>query len=211
MTLLALAVGDGGSSIRSEPILHADDQALQRGRAAFETLRVYAGRPFGLDEHLDRLAGSAERIGLPPVGRDELARTCATALDAAGEPDCVLRFYWTGGREGDEPGERARDVSPAARRATTSCVPAASSLISLQLGIDAALRAAVALAARRREVDELCGQHGRRGGGASAAGRTTPSSSRATGRARGPRHERLVARRDRRSARRPSISASSPA
>ena len=46
-------------------MLRADDEALLRGRAAFETIRVYGGRPFRLAEHLDRLAGSAERIGLP--------------------------------------------------------------------------------------------------------------------------------------------------
>ena len=141
MTLLALAVRDRGRVDPGEPILHADDQALQRGRAAFETLRVYAGRPFGLDEHLDRLAGSAERIGLPPVGRDELHELARTALDAAGEPECVLRFYWTGGRDG---GERASAL------AMVNSLPSGydemrargSSLISLQLGIDAALRAA---------------------------------------------------------------------
>ena len=40
---------------------------FSRGRAAFETLRVYGGRPFRLEAHLERLAGSAERLGLEPV------------------------------------------------------------------------------------------------------------------------------------------------
>ena len=65
MTLLSVAVGDRGVVDPSEPVLRADDEALLRGRAAFETIRVYGGRPFKLAEHLDRLAGSAERIGLP--------------------------------------------------------------------------------------------------------------------------------------------------
>ena len=63
MTLVALAVLGRGVVAPDEPVLHADDEALLRGRAAFETLRVYAGRPFRLDDHLARLAGSAERIG----------------------------------------------------------------------------------------------------------------------------------------------------
>ena len=44
----------------AQPWLRADDEAVLRGRAAFETLRVYAGRPFRLAEHLERLTGSAE-------------------------------------------------------------------------------------------------------------------------------------------------------
>ena len=58
MTLLALAVGGRGVVDPSEPVLRADDEALMRGRAAFETIRVYDGTPFKLAEHLERLAGS---------------------------------------------------------------------------------------------------------------------------------------------------------
>ena len=90
-----LAVGDRGVVDPSEPVLRADDEALLRGRAAFETIRVYGGRPFKLAQHLDRLAGSAERIGLPAVNRLELEELAQQALDAAAEPDAVLRLYWT--------------------------------------------------------------------------------------------------------------------
>jgi len=76
-------------------VLRADDEALVRGRAAFETLRVYSGRPFRLAEHLERLAGSADRIGLPAVNRLELEELAAQALEAAGVPDAVLRLFWT--------------------------------------------------------------------------------------------------------------------
>jgi 4-amino-4-deoxychorismate lyase len=95
MTLLSLAVGGRGVVDPSEPVLRADDEALTRGRAAFETIRVYGGRPFKLAEHLDRLAGSAERIGLPDVNRLELEELAHQALEAAGAPDAVLRLYWT--------------------------------------------------------------------------------------------------------------------
>ncbi len=141
MTLLALAVRERGLVEPGEPILYADDQALQRGRAAFETLRVYAGRPFGLEEHLDRLAGSAERIGLPPVGRDELEDLARIALDAADEPECVLRFYWTGGREGTDRATALAMVNPLPT-GYDELRARGLRLISLQLGIDAALRAA---------------------------------------------------------------------
>ena len=95
MSVLALAVGGRGVVDPSEPVLRADDEALMRGRAAFETIRVYGGRPFKLAEHLDRLAGSAERIGLPDVNRLELEELARQALEAAGVPDAVLRLFWT--------------------------------------------------------------------------------------------------------------------
>ena len=95
MSLLAVAVGGRGVVDPSEPVLRADDEALLRGRAAFETVRVYGGKPFKLAEHLARLAGSAERIGLPDVNRLELEELAQQALEAAGAPDAVLRLYWT--------------------------------------------------------------------------------------------------------------------
>jgi 4-amino-4-deoxychorismate lyase len=95
VNLLAVAVGGRGVVDPAEPVLRADDEAFLRGRAAFETLRVYGGEPFRLAEHLARLAGSAERIGLPTVNTLELEELARLALDAAGEPDCVLRFFWT--------------------------------------------------------------------------------------------------------------------
>ena len=95
MTLLAVAVNGRGVVDPKEPVLRADDEALLRGRAAFETIRVYGGKPFKLPEHLDRLAASAERIGLPAVNRLELDELARQALDAAGVPDSVLRVIWT--------------------------------------------------------------------------------------------------------------------
>ncbi len=100
MTLLALAVLGRGVVPPEEPVLHADDEALLRGRAAFETMRVYGGRPFRLDDHLARLAGSAARIGLPAVDDDACHALARDALGAAGAGDAVLRLYWTAGREG---------------------------------------------------------------------------------------------------------------
>jgi 4-amino-4-deoxychorismate lyase len=95
VTLLAVAVNGRGVVDPEEPVLRADDEALLRGRAAFETIRVYGGKPFKLAEHLDRLAASAERIGLPAVNRLELDELARQALDAAGVPDSVLRLIWT--------------------------------------------------------------------------------------------------------------------
>jgi 4-amino-4-deoxychorismate lyase len=76
---------------------------LLRGRAAFETLRVYGGLPFRLEEHLERLAASAGRIGLVPADAGELRSLAAAALAEAGEQDAVLRLLWTPGRDGGSP------------------------------------------------------------------------------------------------------------
>ncbi len=94
-SLLALAVGGRGVVDPAEPVLRADDEALLRGRAAFETVRVYGGEGFRLSEHLARLAQSAERIGLPTVNGLELEDLAGQAIEAAGVPDAVLRLYWT--------------------------------------------------------------------------------------------------------------------
>ena len=98
MNLLSVAVGGRGLVPVDEPVLQADDEALLRGRAAFETLRVYGGRPFRIEDHLARMRGSAERLGIPfPDGFEQLA---VEALEEAGEPQAALRLYLTPGREG---------------------------------------------------------------------------------------------------------------
>ena len=103
MTLLALAVSGRGVVDPGEPVLRADDEALLRGRAAFETMRVYGGRPFRLDEHLARLAASASRIGLAPLDADEARGLAEAALAQADERDAVLRLLWTPGPDGGGP------------------------------------------------------------------------------------------------------------
>ncbi len=84
------------------PVLAADDEGFTRGRAAFETMRVYDGRPFRLEPHLARLAASAERIGLDLPDQGEVARLASMALEQAGLSDAVLRLYWTPGSPGGE-------------------------------------------------------------------------------------------------------------
>jgi 4-amino-4-deoxychorismate lyase len=96
--LLAVAVAGRGSVAPGEPVVHADDEALLRGRAAFETLRVYRGRPFRFGDHLQRMEASAARLGIPWLGGFE--QLAGEALAAVGARDAVLRLYLTAGREG---------------------------------------------------------------------------------------------------------------
>ena len=97
MTTLALAVTGRGLLDPSEPVVRADDEALLRGRAAFETLKVYGGRPFRIEAHLDRLIASAESIGLPPVERRRLQVLAGLVLPRADGGDASLRLVWTAG------------------------------------------------------------------------------------------------------------------
>ena len=103
MTLLALAVTGRGLVDPHEPAVRADDEALLRGRAAFETLRIYAGRPFCLDAHLDRLEASAEVLALPRVERRRMEVLTGLVLPRAEQGDAVLRLVWTAGPQGGPP------------------------------------------------------------------------------------------------------------
>jgi len=94
---LAAAVVGRGLVDPAAPLVAADDEGFARGRAAFETLRVYGGRPFRLEEHLERLRASSTRLGLPEPGADELRDVAEAALAQAAIGDAVLRLYWTPG------------------------------------------------------------------------------------------------------------------
>jgi 4-amino-4-deoxychorismate lyase len=141
MTVLALAVGGRGLVDPDERVLHADDEALLRGKAAFETIRVYGGRPFKLGEHLDRLAGSAARLGLRDGQIEQFGELVGTAIAGAGERDAVLRLYLTAGREGEG--------DPTAIAMVSELPPLLEELrargirlVSLPLGVEADARAA---------------------------------------------------------------------
>jgi 4-amino-4-deoxychorismate lyase len=99
VTLVALAQLGRGVVPVDEPVLYVDDEGVLRGRAVFETLRVYGGVPFKLDQHLERLAASAERLRLPPPPHDEFEAAANQVIMAAPHPDATLRFLWTAGRE----------------------------------------------------------------------------------------------------------------
>jgi 4-amino-4-deoxychorismate lyase len=136
---LALAVLGQGLVDPDTPIIHADDAGLLRGLAAFETLRVYGGRPFALAQHLERLGSSAARmqLELPPVS--DLEALAGDALRAAGVADCSLRFTVTGGR-----GDGAGSVAMASVLALPADLETTRhdgiALVALQLGLDPRLR-----------------------------------------------------------------------
>ena len=70
-----LASVDGRITETPEALIPAADDGLLRGDGVFEVIRLYNGRPFALEEHLDRLERSAAAIELHidrPAFEDEI-------------------------------------------------------------------------------------------------------------------------------------------
>jgi branched-chain amino acid aminotransferase len=101
---LAVAVSGRGLVDPELPTVRVDDEAVSRGRAAFETLRVYDGKPFRLAQHVERMCRSSATLGLPPPDPRAVEELAQLALGAAGAegPDLVLRLYWTPGPPGGD-------------------------------------------------------------------------------------------------------------
>jgi len=165
MSVLALAVTGRGLIDPAEPVIRADDEALLRGRAAFETLRVYGGRPFRLEAHLDRLTASAASIGLPAVERRRLQVLVGLVLPKASGGDASLRLVWTAGPTGGVPSALALLnsipdwIEPARERGATavSLLGVRASAPWLLPGVKStsyAVNMAAEAEARRRGVDE---------------------------------------------------------
>jgi branched-chain amino acid aminotransferase len=87
---------DGRIVPTPEARVPASDDGLLRGDGVFEVIRLYAGRPFALAEHLDRLERSAAAIELP-VEREPLEGEIDALLEEFGQDDAQLRLVITRG------------------------------------------------------------------------------------------------------------------
>jgi branched-chain amino acid aminotransferase len=96
MNVLAVAVAGRGLVEPHVAVFRADDEALLRGRAVFETTRVYDGRPFRLDAHVERLRASSARVRLSAPDPGACAEQVEAVVAAAGAGDLAVRLYWTG-------------------------------------------------------------------------------------------------------------------
>lgn len=75
------------------------DRGFLYGDSVFETVRTYGGKPFALDEHLERLQRSAELVYIPmPARADQLAREVWECLRAANNPESYIRAMITRGQ-----------------------------------------------------------------------------------------------------------------
>ncbi len=89
---------DGRRVDGADAVISVKDEGLLRGDGVFEVLRIYGGRLFALDDHLERLGRSAQ--GLRQALELEAIRADALLLaEEAGGRDAVLRIVATrGGR-----------------------------------------------------------------------------------------------------------------
>ncbi len=93
-----LASLDGRISAPHEAVIPVTEEGFLRGDGAFEVLRVYGGRPFALDDHLRRLAGSAAGLRLE-ADLSAVRADVEAVLAQAGPSDGILRIVLTrGGR-----------------------------------------------------------------------------------------------------------------
>lgn len=93
-----LASVDGAITATAEATIPLKDDGVYRGDGAFEVIRLYAGRPFALGEHIDRLQRSAAAIELE-FDRAALQREIDALLVEAGPVAGQLRLIVTrGGR-----------------------------------------------------------------------------------------------------------------
>lgn len=79
----------------NEASISVFDHALLRGDGCFEALRSYRGKPFALNEHLDRLHRSAELLDIELPPRSWLEAWIAEV--AADGGDCAVRIVVTRG------------------------------------------------------------------------------------------------------------------
>ena len=96
------------------------DHGLLTGDGVFETLRIYRGTPFARRRHLERLARSAQGLGLRLPERD-LGRAMEEVTAANGLTDGRLRLTVTGGVA--PLGSDRGDAIPMTIVATSALVP----------------------------------------------------------------------------------------
>jgi len=124
MATAHLACLDGAVMPAADAVVPATDEGLLRGDGVFEVLRLYGGRPFALDEHLERLAHSAENLRLP-IDLAAVRADVDRLLDVAGgEPDPgMLRIVLTRGGRRLLLTESLPAHAPAIRLATVTYAP----------------------------------------------------------------------------------------
>jgi branched-chain amino acid aminotransferase len=91
-----LACVDGVVGDPAEAHIPVTDEGLLRGDGVFEVVRVYGGKPFAMDEHVRRMAGSAANLRLE-IDLGALQADVDAVLAQAGPVDAALRMLVTRG------------------------------------------------------------------------------------------------------------------
>jgi branched-chain amino acid aminotransferase len=117
-----LASLDGTLGPADDLRIPVTDEGLLRGDGAFEVMRLYGGRPFGLSDHFARLRHTCEGLRLE-ADHDALAGELDALLEAAGPADALLRVVLTRGGRRIAIIEPLPQRPPVARVATITYAP----------------------------------------------------------------------------------------
>ena len=79
------------NGVPSPPVVPVTDSSVVRGDGCFEVMRSYGGRPFAMEEHLDRLRRSAAALEIPLPPRGDLAHWVQTVAAESG--DSLVRGF----------------------------------------------------------------------------------------------------------------------
>jgi branched-chain amino acid aminotransferase len=139
---------DGERRDPSAPAVPPLDPGLL-GHGVYESIRTYAGVPFALDRHLDRLAEGAAALGIP-CPRDELALEVPDAVATrAADGETRIRLHLTAGGVrivvADALPDRRRDRAEGLR---ALCLPWRRDPGGPTMGVKASSTAAVRVAQR---------------------------------------------------------------
>jgi branched-chain amino acid aminotransferase len=106
----------------SQAAIPVTDEGLLRGDGVFEVIRVYAGRPFALDAHLQRMIRSAGGLRLE-VDVGAVRADIEALLQAAGEVEGVVRALVTRGGRRIALIEAIRELPPTVAIASVTYAP----------------------------------------------------------------------------------------
>jgi len=81
----------------TQPAVAVSDHGFTVGDGVFEAIKVVDGQPFALQLHLDRLARSAEGLGLAEPDQDAVRRGIGEVLAGTSWPLARLRVTYTAG------------------------------------------------------------------------------------------------------------------
>jgi len=79
-------------------LLPIDDHMVHRGDGVFEALKAIEGQAYLLDEHMDRLLRSANKIALTPkFSQSEMKEIILQTLKISGQKNALVRIYLSRG------------------------------------------------------------------------------------------------------------------
>jgi branched-chain amino acid aminotransferase len=103
MLFMKIVYVDGKFLPWDKAVIPVDDLAVLRGYAVCDIMRTFRGTPYFLDEHIQRLMGSAEKIGITlPWQAPDIKKIVSKVLDKnPGLSEANIRIIITGGSSPD--------------------------------------------------------------------------------------------------------------